>query len=202
MQLDECPKSKEGTPPPPRLKRNFSWEGRYLVPDLKVNVPFTWNANNGNIQMTAGGFEYPIYFTNLIYNGYLYTYTYKWPDLLPPHNCDRLFSFTIDDLNAFFATSRYVGPEILEGTLCQRVHHFRAVVVVPPLPPGRHFRIAVAEADIYVSRVDSSKFVKVLHFGYQNLFDPSLDEWIVINKFSSQPGQVSLPAKCKPPKKL
>ncbi|MCE2983163.1 MAG: hypothetical protein LW832_06320 [Parachlamydia sp.] len=52
---------------PPRLPKNFSWKGRYVVPDLNINVPFTWNGNEGNIQMVAGGQKHPIYFTNLIY---------------------------------------------------------------------------------------------------------------------------------------
>ena len=29
--------------------------------------------------MIAGGPRYPIWFTNLIYHGSLYTLTYKWP---------------------------------------------------------------------------------------------------------------------------
>lgn len=51
-------------PPPPRLPRNFAWSGHYYVPDLNLNVPFTWNGNNGNIQMTAGSIDYPIWFTD------------------------------------------------------------------------------------------------------------------------------------------
>ena len=29
-------------PSPPKLPQNFRWKGRYIVPDLDVNVPFTW----------------------------------------------------------------------------------------------------------------------------------------------------------------
>jgi hypothetical protein len=44
-----------------------------------VEVPFTWHGNDGNLQMIAGGESSPIHFTNLIYDGTLYTLTYKWP---------------------------------------------------------------------------------------------------------------------------
>ncbi|GAH99533.1 unnamed protein product, partial [marine sediment metagenome] len=100
----------------PKLPKNFSWKGRYLVPDLidpktgkGIDVPFTWVGNNGDVQMIAGSMKHPIYFTNFIYKDYLYTYTYKWPGLQPPflpplENCDPLFPFTRKDLNKFLST--------------------------------------------------------------------------------------------------
>ena len=42
-----------------------------------MNVPFTWQGSGGNSQMTAGGENDPIYFTNLIFGNSLYTITYK-----------------------------------------------------------------------------------------------------------------------------
>ncbi|MDQ0415973.1 hypothetical protein J2Z48_000131 [Croceifilum oryzae] len=201
MRLNNCGRPHPCPPSPPRLRRNFRWRGRYIVPDLKINVPFTWHANNGNVQMIAGSEHHRIHFTNLIYNHHLYTYTYKWPGLqpefLPPlESCAPLFQFSLRDLNAFFATSQYVGPEILLGKIKRYVHHFRASVVVPELPSGFYPRLPVSSADIYVDQSDSTQFVQVLHFGLQNIYDPSLDEWIVINQFSNRPGRVILPPVC------
>lgn len=195
-------------PSPPKLPRNFRWEGRYLVPDLGVNVPFTWHGKNGNIQMTAGSLRHPIYFTNLIYRRRLFTYTYKWPGLqpefLPPlERCGPLFKFSLNDLNALFATAFFVGAEILEEKNsrgeCERhpVHHFRLAIALPHFPPGFYPRLPVACADIYVDRDDPSRFLKILHFGIHNLYDPNLDEWIVIEKFEDCPGRIKLPAACR-----
>ncbi len=50
--------------------------------DMNIDVPFTWAARNGEMQMVAGGWKYPIYFTNVIKDHYLYTKTYKWPQRL------------------------------------------------------------------------------------------------------------------------
>lgn len=204
----KCRERRKG-PPPPKLPRNFRWKGRYIVPDLVdpatgkvgVNVPFTWQGRNGNIQMIAGGEEYPIHFTNLIYNGCLYTYTYKWPclqpEFLPPlEPCHPLLKFTLEDLNAFFATSVYVGAEILKEESPRHVHHFRVGIVLPIFPPGFYPRLPILSADIYVDRKNPSKFWKVLHFGLQNIYDPALDEWIVINKFEDCPGEITLPPVC------
>lgn len=197
------------SPPPPKLPRNFRMKGRYIVPDLVdpatgvvgVNVPFTWEGKDGNVQMIAGSQKYPIYFTNLIYKNHLYTYTYKWPGLqpefLPPlEACVPLFKFSLDDLNAFFATSQYAGAEILEGKPNRKVHHFRVGIVLPQFPPGFYPRLPILSADIYVDQKDSSKIWKVLHFGLQNLYDPALDEWIVIHKIDDCPGEVKLPKAC------
>lgn len=185
-------------PPPPRLPHNFSWCGHYFVPDLNLDVPFIWNGNNGNVQMIAGGPDFPIFFTNLIFNGFLYTLTYKWPGLTGKQKCIKLFPFTIDDLNTIFASSSFVGPEILkQNKKCIYVNHFRLSIALPRLPPGNHFRLPITSADIYVDINDSSKIWKILHFGFQNLLDPNLDEWIIINKFKNIAGDVILPPECQ-----
>jgi hypothetical protein len=196
-----CCRHHTETPPPPRLPRNFRWKGRYLVPDLNVDVPFIWNGNNGDVQMVAGGLKYPIFFTNLIYHNHLYTYTYKWPCLQPPflpplEPCKPLLEITLEELNAFLATAHFVGPEILEGNPCRYVNHFRINIVLPRSPPGFHLRIPITSADIYVDQADPSKFWKVLHFGLQNLYDPDLDEWIVLTEHEEGPGPIKLPAAC------
>lgn len=196
-------------PSPPQLPRNFRWEGRYVVSDLidpetgqmGINVPFTWHGNDGNIQMIAGSEKHPIYFTNLIYNNHLYTYTYKWPGLqpefLPPlEPCKPLIEFSLEDLNAFLATSRFVGPVILEDNKCRHVNHFRVGIVLPHFPSGFYPRFAISLADIFVDQNDPSKFWQVLHFGYQNIYDPELDEWIFINKMEDRPGKIKLPPVC------
>lgn len=185
----------------PRLPRNFCWSGHYIIPDLKMTVPFTWTGNNGNSQMIAGNTDYPVWFTNIIYNGVLYTNTYKWPSLKDDekNKCVKVLDpFTIDDLNTFFASSSYVGEEVLKdnGT-CQRVNHFRLSIALPKLPPGNFDRLPILSADIYVDQKDSTKFVKVLHFGLQNKFNPNLDEWFTINKFRDIPGKVNLPCSCE-----
>jgi hypothetical protein len=70
-------------------------------------------------------------------------------------------------------------------------------VIGSVFPPGSYPRLPIASADIYVDRKDSSKFVKVLHFGLQNLYDPRLDEWIVIDKADNEhPGDIHLPFAC------
>ena len=184
-------------PPPPRLPSNFSWKGSYLVPDLGISVPLIWNGNNNNIQMIVGNESAPIYFTNLIYNGFLYTLTYKWPNVTETPSCLKLLPFALDDLNNILATSVFVGEEIIkENGCCYTVNHFRFTIVLPPLPPGNHFRFAISEADIYVDINDPTKIRKILHFGYQNLLDPQLDEWIIISKFNNEPGNIMVPDCC------
>jgi len=186
-------------PSPPRLPSDFRWEGRYIVRDLGVDVPFAWHGAGGNLQMIAGGATDPIYFTNILFDGWLYTITYQWPDTVPPSKpaCDCLGRLSLDTLNACLATSRHVGAEILKDSPPRAVHHFRVGVVLgeataKPSP----FRLPIMQGDFYVDRADSSKFWKVLHFGLQNLLDPALDEWIVMQTFSDAAGNVTLPAEC------
>lgn len=190
-------KKNKCSPAPPKLPKNFKWKGSYVVPDLGIRVPFVWNGNDGNIQMIAGNENEPVHFTNLIYDGFLYTLTYKWPGVTDNPTCLKLIPFTREDLNNIFATSAFVGEEIIiDHGNCYPVNHFRLTIVLPPLPPGNFIRFAISEADIYVDINDSSKIRKILHFGYQNLLDPQMDEWIIINKFCDQPGKVLLPECC------
>jgi hypothetical protein len=203
----KCGEKREN-PKPPKLSRNFSWKGRYVVPDivdpetgkLGISVPFTWCANNGDVQMIAGGENYPLYFTNFIYQNHLYTYTYKWPGLqpefLPPlESCASLLEFTLDDLNALLATANYVGTLTLKNG--QKVNHFRLPIVTPPpQPSGFYLRLPLILGDFFVDSEDPRKFWQVLHFGIQNLYAPHLDEWIFIDKFKNRPGKIILPPAC------
>jgi hypothetical protein len=193
-------------PPPPQLPKKFYWTGRYVVADLVdprtgklgITVPFVWWGENGNTQMIAGWVGDPIFFTNFIYNNKLYTYTFAWPQLqrrfLPPRALlVPVGDFSMEDLNAFFATSRYVGKTILQDKDYRYTHHFRATVVAPTRPPGARIRFALAQADIFVQQGDSTKFRQILHFGYHNLYDPELDEWIIIDKFQKGGGEFVFP---------
>lgn len=193
-------------PPVPQLPEKFRWTGRYVVSDLVdprtgklgITVPFEWWGQDGNTQMTAGRPGDPVFFTNFIWNGYLFTYTFAWPQLQPRFIFPRpsvlpVGQFTMSDLNAFFATSRYVGKVILQEKEYRYVNHFRLSLVLPQNPPGFRRRFALALADIFVQQNDSTKFRQVLHFGYHNLYDPELDEWIIIDKIERGGGQLTLP---------
>lgn len=186
--------------PPPRLPRDFRWEGRYVVSDLGVEVPFTWHGSDGNLQMIAGNGTAAIHFTNILFDGWLYTLTYRWPDTVPPPSdpkCVCIGRLTLDTLNACLATSRYVGAEVLKDNRPRHVHHFRVGVVFGEhaTKPGP-WRLPVMQGDFYVDSLDSSKLWKVLHYGVQNLLDPALDEWIVMETFSDTAGEVTLPPAC------
>jgi hypothetical protein len=190
------------TPRPPLLPANFRGKGRYIVRDLGVDVPFTWQGSNGNSQMIAGGPQYPIWFTNLIYRSTLYTVTFKWPNipLNPRRRCDRVGSFSRRNLNDALRTARFVGPEILQGNNDRHVDHWRVGVVAgSDRPPGKELRIPIALGDIYVDQGDPSQWWQVLQFGFQNLYDPQLDEWFTMTTFTHQPGTVTLPGTCPPP---
>lgn len=184
--------------PPPRLPRDFRGSGRYLVPDLGVNVPFTWRGSGGNSEMIAGGPGDPIYFINLILGNSLYTITYTWPGVTI-HPCSRIPGFNLDQLNAIFRGAAYVGPEILNRNRPRYVNHFRLASALPQGPPGLFPRIPFAEADIYVDERDPTTFWRILHFGFQNLYDPNLDEWIQMHTFKHTAGAVTLPPTCQPP---
>ena len=194
-----APSGAAEPPAPPRLPSDFQWEGRYVVRDLGVDVPFTWHGNGGNLQMIAGGATEPIHFTNILFDGRLYTLTYRWPHTVPPApvKCVCIGRLTLDRLNACLATSRYVGEEILKDRPPRHVHHFRVSVVLgeSTLKPDPA-RLGVMQGDFYVDRRDSSKLWKVLHYGLQNLLDPALDEWIVLETFTDTPGDVTLPPAC------
>ncbi|MCH9816432.1 MAG: hypothetical protein K0U64_08270 [Actinomycetia bacterium] len=194
-------------PAPPKFPRNFRGKGRYIVRDLGFNVPFTWNAKGGEIQMIAGGKNHPIHFTNVIQDHVLYTKTYKWPGV-EKGSCLAAAPWDRGFFNDWFATARYVGPVTLEGKRPQRVNHFRTSAVIqtgiplegqreedPPYP-GNFIRVAIASADFFVDQSDSRVFRNVQHFGYQNLLDPVLDEWIQMKTFSLKPGKVKAPSDC------
>ncbi len=163
-----------------------------------MNVPFTWRGSDGNSEMIAGGPGYPIYFINLIFGNSLYTITYIWPGVTD-HPCSRIPGFTLDQLNEIFRGAEYVGPEILNRNRRRYVNHFRLARALPPGPPGLFPRIPFAEADIYVDENDPETFWRVLHFGFQNIYDPNLDEWINMHTFKHSPGVVTLPPTCQPP---
>jgi hypothetical protein len=186
-------------PRPPVLPANFQGTGRYIVRDLGVNVPFNWQGRAGDSQMIAGGPGYRIWFTNLIYHGTLYTLTYKWPNipLNPRRRCDKIESFSRRTLNTLLKSSRFVGPEILQGSKNRHVDHWRVSVVAGSTRPGKEPRVPIALGDIYVDQRDPGTWWQVLQFGLQNLFDPQLDEWFTMTSFNHLPGRVSLPASCR-----
>ncbi|MFI6763736.1 hypothetical protein ACIBF5_31895 [Micromonospora sp. NPDC050417] len=189
-------------PPPPQLPADFRGTGRYIVRDLGIDVPFSWQGRDGDSQMVAGGPEHPIWFTNLIYHDTLYTLTYKWPNipLNPPRPCSKIPGvFTREILNEKLKTARFVGPEILQGKKDRYVDHWRVGVVGGSTTPGEEFRFPIALGDIYVAQGDPSTWTQVLQFGFQNLFDPELDEWFTLTSFSHLPGEVTLPPRCPPP---
>ncbi|HWL60291.1 MAG TPA: hypothetical protein VNQ48_05320 [Microbacteriaceae bacterium] len=192
-------------PAPPRIPDDFSWAGRYVVPDLGVEVPFTWQGAGGDFQMVAGGAGEPIHFTNLIVDGELYTLTYTWPGIarMP---CSHVGAFTVDELNTALAGASYAGRETLhreDGD--HEVHHFRSVGVIdlPPElldgPDGAPLRLPVMAGDVYTDVDDSTRLRQLLHFGVQNLYDPDLDEWILIDEHEDAAGVVTLPAECTAP---
>jgi hypothetical protein len=187
------PRAKQ--PQPPRLPRDFSGRGKWVVRDLGITVPFRWRGRNGDSQMIAGGPQYPIWFTNLIYRGDLYTLTYKWPNLRD-HACSKIPGFGLSELNGLLRQSRFVGREILQRNPRRHVNHWRVGVVLPKLPPGKFLRLPLALGDVYVDQRDRGRFWQVLQFGVQNLYDPELDEWAVMDTFDRKPGKVTLPREC------
>lgn len=189
-------------PLPPRLPEDFRWTGRYLVPDLDAEVPFTWEGRDGNFQMTAGGEDEIIHFTNIVSDGTLYTLTYEWPGV-PRNPCSNVGPYSLDDLNTGLAEARFVGAETLDDLEPRHVHHFRAGIVweppsdlIGPIPGVPQIRIPIMFGDIYVDRDDPERFWKVLQFGLQNLYDANLDEWIVIDEIDPSPGTVTVPEEC------
>lgn len=192
-----------GSPPaPPELPRDFTWSGRYLVPDLDVDVPFTWEGADGDFQMIAGGEDEPIHFTNLVHDGHLYTLTYEWPDV-PRNPCSYVGPYSVDEFNEGLADAAHVGRETLHGAVDRLVEHHRSVGVVelpaglvPELEGAPVLRLPIMSGDIYVDADDHTVFRKVLHFGLQNLYDPDLDEWIEIDETDTAPGNVELPEEC------
>lgn len=194
-----------GPPAPPQLPAEFTWTGRYVVPDLGVEVPFTWQARDGDMQMTAGDDTTPIHFSNIISDGTLYTVTYTWPEI-PRLPCSRVGPFTLAELNAGLGEATFVGPETLDDAVPLAVNHFRAHVVWEPTPEEIPrpadvpvLRFPIMSGDIYVDRQDSTSFWKVLHFGIHNLYAKELDEWIVIDDHDADGGEITLPDECAAP---
>ena len=187
-------------PRPPHLPGNFRGQGKWIVRDLGITVPFSWRARDGNMKMVAGGPDHPIWFTNLIWHNTVYTLTYRWPNVTD-HRCHRVDGFfNLHLLNQGLKTSRFVGHEILVGQTRRHVNHWRVGVVWPPnLPPGIFPRLPLALADVYVDRRNRGTFWQVLQFGVQNLYDPELDEWLRMDTFRHKPGRVGLPKRCPPP---
>ncbi|WP_328328396.1 MULTISPECIES: hypothetical protein [unclassified Streptomyces] len=192
----EAAPSSGTAPRPPQLPRDFRGKGKWVVRDLGITVPFTWQGKDGDSQMVAGGPHYPIWFTNLIYHNTLYTLTYKWPGL-NDHSCSRIPGVNRDQLNQVLSTARFVGREILQQTPRRYVNHWRVGVVQPQRPPGKFLRFPLALGDIYVDQRNRGTFWQVLQFGIQNLFDPELDEWLVMKTFEHKPGKVTLPRRCR-----
>ncbi len=199
------PKAASG-PERPRIPDNFTWTGRYIVPDIDADVPFTWHGNGGDMQMTAGGPREKIHFTNLIVDGELYTLTYKWPGI-PDLPCSHVGQFTLDELNEGFAGASFAGRETLHDRGGAEVNHFRSVGVVElPKQLARQLgdsdnevpiRLPLMAGDIYTDTDNPEHVRQLLHFGLQNLYDPNLDEWIVIDRHSTAPGKVERPAGCR-----
>jgi hypothetical protein len=188
------------TPRPPHLPRNFRGQGVWIVRDMGITVPFSWRGRDGNFRMVAGGPDDPIWFTNLIWHNTAYTLTYRWPNVTD-HRCHRVEGFfNLHLLNQAFKTGRFVGRETLHQRGQRRqVNHWRVGLVLPNLPPGIFLRFPIALGDIYVDRQNRGTFWQVLQFGFQNLYDPELDEWLRMDTFRHKPGQVGLPARCPPP---
>lgn len=189
-------------PMPPELPDDFSWTGRYLVPDLDVDVPFTWNGRDGDFQMIAGGEDEVIHFTNLIYEGELYTLTYDWPDVARGP-CSHVGPFTVSEFNEGLTQASYVGRETLHGEPDRMVHHYRSTAVlelpagiVPELDDITELRLPLMAGDVYVDADDHTTFRMVLHFGLQNLYDPDLDEWFVVDDTEPVASEVVLPEEC------
>lgn len=194
--------SPASDPAPPELPEDFTWTGRYLVPDLDVEVPFSWHGDGGNFQMIAGGEDHAIHFTNILYDGTLYTLTYEWPEV-PRNPCSNVGPFTLEELNEGFAEAQFVGRETHHDEQTWEVNHFRSTSVleipaelVPELESPVQLRIPLMAGDIYVDAEDPNTFRKILHFGLQNLYDAQLDEWMVIDEAEPVAGEVDLPEEC------
>ena len=46
----ESSTSATGSPPKPQIPQNFQWEGRWIVKDLDIDVPFTWYGKDGMVE--------------------------------------------------------------------------------------------------------------------------------------------------------
>ena len=189
-------------PKPPVLPTDFRGVGRYVVPVLGIEVPLLWNANSGNMQMIAGVQGDPVHFTNVIYDGILYTLTYAFPGI-PRNPCSTIGPFSLLDLNGHLAEAHYVGSMTLDEVEPRRVNHFRVAAawepppgLIPPIAGLPILRLPVMAGDIYVDADDSSLWRRLLHFGIQNAYAADLDEWILLDEFDHVAGEVVLPSEC------
>ncbi len=185
-------------PKPPQLPRNFKGKGRWLVPNTNTSVPFKWRGKNGNFIMKAGGPNYKIHFVNLIYKKHFYTYTYKWPGIPDPVACTPVPGISLKWLNKQLRKeSRFVGREVLQGSPDRYVNHWRIGVVLQI--PGVIF-LPINIGDNYVDQQNNKQWWQILGFGFQNAYDPDLDEWGKMDSWKFKPGKVKLPKVCpKPP---
>ena len=187
-------------PAPPRLPANFRARGRWVVRSLGITVPFTWRSENGNSRMVAGGKHYPIWFVNLIYHNRLYTLTYKWPGV-DDHRC-VLFPgyFTRQHAQrgpARIAVRRPRGPagqtrtaaSTTGGSASSSPSCRRATT------SGSRSRSPTSTSGRATGRAGGS----CSSSAFQNLFDPELDEWGMLDRFRLEPAPVSLPNRCPPP---
>ena len=132
------------TPRPPHLPKNFRGQGEWIVRDLGIKS-FSWRGNDGNSRMVAGGPDYPIWFTNVIWHNSLYTLTYKWPNVTEANPEDsRLLQPPPPEPG--FKNARFVGREILQGRPNRHVNHWRAGVVCPSCRPGTSLASALRSA--------------------------------------------------------
>ena len=166
-----------GDPPPPQIPRDFQWEGRYFVKDLGVDVSFSWQGSDGDMQMTAGSEDEAIHFTNLIYHDQLYTLTYKWDKIVPPRpiECVCLGTLPLETLNQCLSSSRFVGAEFLARTRHPLVNHFRVGVVFGASSVDPAFRFPVIEGDIYVDGTIPAAFARCCTMGIRTC---SIPRWM------------------------
>ena len=200
-----------------KLPRDFVAKGRYIVPDLGIDVPFTWEGHDGDSQMIAGSDDVP---DPLHQRHRRRTALHADVQVARARAAPLLRGRRVHPggFNQFLATSRYAGAEILVGKPNRRVHHFRAGVVWEPppsvVPPdvltpvggtpdiGTGGRRSGAADPAHARRLlrrprRPDDVPPVLHFGVQNLYDAELDEWMVMKTFRHRPGTVDLPDECK-----
>ncbi len=93
--------------------------------------------------------------------------------------------------------SRFVGREVLQGSPDRYVNHWRIGVVLQI--PGVIF-LPINIGDNYVDQQNNKQWWQILGFGFQNAYDPDLDEWGKMDSWKFKPGKVKLPKVCpKPP---
>lgn len=119
-------------PPHPLLPANSRGTGRWIVSDLGINVPFSWQGRNGSSQLIAGCPQYRIWFTNLIYGNTLYTVTYKWPlgDIYVDQKDPSLWWQGLQ-----FGLQNLYDPQLDEWFTMTTFSHRPGTVTLPPTCP-------------------------------------------------------------------